>query len=83
MHLGAGMEGNGRKFELEEGKILDDEGVDTNVVELANHVLSLLELIVEEDGVDGCKYFGTKYMCIVDEFLYIENGVACSRAGTK
>ena len=46
--LGAGMKFDGREVEFEEAEVLDDEGVDTNVVELMNHLLGLLKLVVEQ-----------------------------------
>ncbi len=53
VHLGAGDEGQGREVRFEQAHILDDGGVDANVVEPVQQANGLGQLVVVEQGVDG------------------------------
>ena len=51
--LGAGVKLDGRQVALEEAEVLQDEGVDTGVVELAYHGDCGLQFVVEKQRVDS------------------------------
>ncbi len=51
--LGTGMQLDRRDVQLHHAQVLDDQGVDTGVVQLMNQLARRFQLVVVEDGVDG------------------------------
>ena len=81
--MGAGMEFDGRQVALQEAEVLKNKGVDTGVVELANHGHGGFKLIVEEEGVDGGEDLGAVEVGITHEGVDIIECVGGGGAGAE
>ena len=81
MALGAGMQLDGWQVALQQSEVLDEQGVDADVVELVDEFYGRVDLVVEEQGVDGHKDLGTIEMGVVYQGLDILEGVGGGGTG--
>ena len=79
--LGAGMQLDGWQVALQQPQVLDEQGVDTDIVELVYQLYGGFDFVVEEQRVDGHKDLGTIEMGVVHQCLDILECVGGGGAG--
>ena len=63
--------------------ILDEDGIDTNRLEVLKELAGGIEFIVVEDGVDGHIDLDAEGMGVFAELADIIDTVACRRTGSE
>ena len=81
--LGAGMQLNGWQIALEQPHVLNEKGIDPDVVELANHLYCIVDFVIEEESVDGYKHLGAIEMGVFYQGFDVLDGIGGGSAGSE
>ncbi len=68
---------------LQDGHILDKDGIDTYRLEVLKELPGGIEFIIVENGIDGHIDLDAEGMSVFAELADVVDTVACCRTGTK
>ena len=77
------MKGNGRQLHAKQSHVLNENGVDTGLVELMDEPLGSGEFVVVDNRIDGDEHLSGKAVGMLAELTDVVDAVACCRTGPK
>ena len=69
--------------QFQDGHILNEDGIDTNRLEVMKELAGGIKFVVVEDGIDGHIDLDAEGMSIFAELADVIDTVACCRTGSE